>query len=192
MKDISWEELNTYVSILLRRVPYMDIWGTPRFDRDIWRRIILEPFNPDSIDRLTRQGWKVVLDDLESDGYALPRVREILLNRRLGLYQRDLTLFHELMHAWFGDELGGKNHVMDHKLAEESEAIAEWLARQYRADPELLRHTVLSFGLEPGVYDCISYEAFYPDLIKQGVLPSVAEYYREQGILMYVEGVRKF
>ena len=46
------------------------------------------------------------------------------------------------------------------KDQKESRLIAEWLARQSRKDPKLLRCAIINFDLDPEIYDQISYFAF--------------------------------
>ena len=53
-----------------------------------------------------------------------------------------------------------KSKMREDVSLEEMEIILEYHARMLRADPQLLRHAVYSFGLKPEIYDCASYRAF--------------------------------
>lgn len=144
-----WNELDAYINSLRETQPSRMVWGTIR-DKKL---------SINSIDQLIKDGWEVWELELDATlGLCLDRIKKIFLKRNLEGYKRDKTLFHELVHAWYGDELKD----VDGTYAKENNAIVEWLARQFRADTGLLRHAILSFDLRPYIYDRASHESFYP------------------------------
>ena len=198
--QMSWNELEEIVG-KLRSEDSM---------QETWKKIEDDPLSTQGVDYLARGGWKVyVVDNLHQNlwGICEAKLREIRLNDSgENYYQRDKILFHELVHAHYGEILtdGGQllGRVKDIEEAKErrrkrfeargdlsaewiesvvnlfgdfagalnqcyeesynNSAIVEWLARQYRADPQLLRHTLQTFHLPIHVYDKVSYLAVHP------------------------------
>lgn len=152
----SWEKINEYVLDLQARV-----------DSKIWDQLFENSITAYFIDKLKSENWGVCY---EKDHYFLGSIRLpkkiITLRAELTPCQRDLTLFHELAHLTH-PFLRNPTPLNGGPFGEESiEAIVEWFARKARANPKLLKHAVLSFGLEPYVYDQASYRAFN-DLVPQ-------------------------
>ncbi len=96
----------------------------------------------------------------------------IMIKEDSSPYERDTTLFHELAHLHYSppDNLATIFVSRDNLSYKQMEASIEWIGRKVRADPTLLRHAVLAFGLEPYVYDQASYQAFN-NLVRQPALP---------------------
>lgn len=160
----SLTELGRSVSEIKKEYPY----------RKIWREIQKHPITIKSIDWLIKENWRVELDSIvsscDSEG-KLIRIKEDLNG-----YRRDRILFHEVVHAWYGDKL---SDVWGAIFERNNRIITNWLAVQLRLDPELLRHTVVAFGLVPRIYDRISYMAFSNnpvDLDRQLIFPFAEEY----------------
>ena len=155
----SWEILNA-VFERIRRRPF---WSRPQRPEDFWGRIESHPLTPAAIQKLVSDGLGLRILSPESElwGAYLPPNR-ICLKTSLKPYERDKTLFHELCHAMYRQELVGLNDRLSAppSLRQENEIIVEWLARQFRADPQLLREAINIFDLEPKVYDWASYQAF--------------------------------
>lgn len=147
-------------------------------NRNIWQMIKTKPITTNSIDYLVETGWSVILNNIESSCNTNKKI--IKLEKGIDNFQRDKFLFHEICHAWYGEELSDRwlaIYEYDNRI------IAEWLARQLRANPKLLRHTIFAFDLEPKIYDKISYEAFSNPA--QLVFPFAEIYYeRFKKILM--------
>lgn len=152
----SWEELDNYVSNLQGTSPRWKIW------KDIERKQI----SVSSIDCLLSRDLVLREDNAFSNitGAVIQYKGcvEIWLRRGLSPYKRDVTLFHELAHIIHHPNLSNNRYAgnISPKEANDREAITEWLGRKARADPELLRHAVLSFGLDAYIYDKSSYQAF--------------------------------
>jgi hypothetical protein len=80
-------------------------------------------------------------------------------------YERDESLMHELAHIFYG-------HFNDSEYTlsvpyRQSEALIDWKARQWRANPTLLRKAITSFDLPPELYDLATAEAFQDLFEKQ-------------------------
>ncbi len=143
-----------------------------------------ENFSEDTINYFIKNGTKVLIkESLKGQGYLRfsSNSRYIIeIKEGLNAFERDCTLFHELVHACFNFSrsfmISGEEEYW--KL----EAIVELNARKLRAQPPLLRHAIKSFKLPPKVYDLASYKAFpdHPQQLLQ-FMPSV---YEQIGIQM--------
>lgn len=155
-----WRELDNYVSALRLK----DQNGM------IWQEIKDNPISTTFIDGLRKERWKVRYDCIEDLGSCDYENKIILLSslfRFVFPFERDITLFHELAHTRHPTLL---NSVLHSPVPDpQQEVIAEWLGRKARAEPELLRHAILSFGLKPEVYDQASYRAFKDLIISSAV-----------------------
>ncbi|MDP3728882.1 MAG: ImmA/IrrE family metallo-endopeptidase [bacterium] len=133
-----------------------------------WEKIDVRPFTCGSLDQLITLGLQVEFLKLEGAyGYARSQDKEtiprkyanIQIHNLLRPYNRDKTIFHELMHVWHGysldDGFDKKEHVQKINTIR-----VEWLSRQARADAELLRHTLTRLRIKPWIYDKASYDAF--------------------------------
>jgi len=157
--NASWPELDAFISDLGIKKPYLRIWKTMEST----------PITTASIDALVNQGLVVVTHPLGlfSGKILLGKLEDgkIVLKQGLSPYERDKTLFHELAHLHHpvllcsGDSYG----YFSEKEQAQREAIAEWLGRTARANPELLRHAIHRFELKPQIYDLASYSAFKDD-----------------------------
>jgi len=160
---VPWLELDFFVSDLRIKKPYLQIW--PGIERN--------PPSIASIDVLLEHGYVVEERPLN---LLLGTIEypKIVLQTSLDPYERDKTLFHELAHLHHPVLLclGDSYSYFSEREQLQREAITEWLGRKARADPELLRHAIVSFGLEPHVYDQASYRAF-KDLVKQPASPFI-------------------
>jgi hypothetical protein len=164
----TYAEIGARVARIRETYPQWEIWGL----------ISSRPITTNSIDSLILEGWAVGFSDNSSCHYQEKNITLLIdLEQYENSYQRDVTLFHEIAHAWYGDALDDR--LLRGARCHDDRTIAEWLARQKRAEPELLRYAILSFGLAPQVYDRASYEAFagQADLDLQLVFPFAQEYY---------------
>ncbi|MBU0456810.1 MAG: ImmA/IrrE family metallo-endopeptidase [Nanoarchaeota archaeon] len=119
------------------------------------------PITVESIDALAKKGWYVQFKSLCSSLKGGIVENKILLKENLSPYERDKTLFHELVHIHYPTYLSCKSERALSLFTElQIEAITEWLGRKARADHLLLREAIKSFELEPQVYDQASYRAF--------------------------------
>lgn len=147
-----WIELDNYVSALHLK----DQEGM------IWQEIEDKQISTTFIDELRKEGWKVKYDCIEDLGRCDYENKIIFLSSLFRFFyspfERDVTLFHELAHVRHPTVLNSVSYssIPNHQ----QEIITEWLGRKARADPELLHHAVLSFGLKPQIYDRASYCAF--------------------------------
>lgn len=175
-----WNGLYQYIAILKDEEPSLPIW----------KEIAEKPVDKKFLHELRSQEWKVRGEpmDLLADGLYDYENRVIRINNYLIMrmndekaYERDKFLFHEIAHLRFGlnDNIGNPGW-------KKNAAIAEWIGRQSRADPELLKHAVKGFGLEPIIYDLASYQAFHGRM-KNFLFPSQSRQknqYGKIGIMM--------
>ena len=166
--DMDWDELNSHVQDMVKG--YYNRDSIPDDDllaiRNLFKAIQDESkITTKSIEGLVNEGW-IVISDLsfkpgyDAFGYAFGHpIKEIILTKGLYGYVRDLTLFHEVVHAHFLHK--DKEELVTTGLCE---YLIEWKARQLRADPKMLKKAVLSFNLEPNYYqDKSCLEAFFPN-----------------------------
>ncbi len=91
----SWHDLDEFVNNEIAKDDFR------------WKIILDHPFTLNSIDKLLENNFDITLFDGKERqyGYYLggPAFTRpgILLNKQLTNYTRDLTLFHELGHAWY-------------------------------------------------------------------------------------------
>lgn len=140
----SWSELEEYIGCCKNNDYYF-------FERTLAQNPVL----PGSFEKLVNQGWNVKFREMNHYGITLLCSKEIFLRQDLqnNGYERDKTIFHEFAHVFYDISSSGTSLRRD-------DAIMEWLGRQWRANPLLLRHGILAFGLEPKIYDKASYLAF--------------------------------
>ena len=153
----------------------------------IWKLSIDKPLSIDSINYLVKEGWKVGESWFPPSSHCTPGDHKYIgLNLDIDYYLRDRMFFHELCHAWYGDELDSSpSSSLHYSRKNKVNLLTEWLARQGRANPDLLRHAIFSFGLEPKVYDRISYIAFkgpIEDLEKQLSFSFAEEFFKYKEI----------
>lgn len=149
--NASWSEIEQYV-----------LESEKRTAPDIWRAIHQSKISKYFIDGLIEKKWKVLYNSSTLFVGSIHKTKSIInLANYLKPHQRDITLFHELAHLCHPVLLSSRTDAKMTPFGEyEREIIVEYLGRKARADPELLRHAVLSFGLEPKIYDKVSYVAF--------------------------------
>ena len=118
----NWKYINGYV------------WRRMRIYSDvgIWTLIEDNKLAENLISNIIDQGWAVVEKPLKSDGFHLRSIKRIIINDKLGYYDRDITLFHELVHIFYGDKV-------------KDEIVVEWIARKIRAHPQILRQAIRKF-----------------------------------------------
>ncbi len=154
----SWRSIDLYVKQDRKENPWF------------WERIDARHFVCDSLDYLLVTGLKLEFLKLEAAyGYAHSPDREtiprkhahIQIHSLLGPYNRDKTLFHELMHIWHGYPLDDGVTVRTKERRVKNSARVEWLCRQSRADPAVLSHTIERLRVQPWIYDQASYDAFH-------------------------------
>jgi hypothetical protein len=144
-------------------------------ERHIWRELKNNPLDQKAIIKLARDGWKINL--VRGDmGKCSNKSKEIEIPGSFNGYVRDATLFHEIVHAWYGKETDDSLFQSMTLMGQgrENYAITDWLARLLRADYKLLRTAINTFDLVPYVYDKPSYLAFAEnpiDFNKQYMLP---------------------
>ncbi len=156
----SWQELDSRVNEM-KQSPYA------KYD-ERWKIISEHSLTPRGIYQLHEEGLEVVKlyhsPSFIGTYHKTPREKhgEIWINAHLEAYARDVTLFHELGHAWFDARTGYyfPDLVGQHPQAESNQIIIEWLARQWRATPSLLLQAVSTFRLKEYIYDRVSYDAF--------------------------------
>lgn len=147
-------------------------------DRLIWKLIKENPLSANSIKQMVQRGVRVETGHScagVNGGPGIPETIVLSLMSENNPYERDKELFHELEHVHYGRELrdllkryeygttedGARlNGLLTKDKADENRIITEWLARQDRAKPELLRAAIIYFKLTPHIYDSSSREAF--------------------------------
>ena len=154
--EASWKTIDRYV----QRDRQENAW--------FWEKIDARPFTCESLDQLLSIELNIKFKKLNnvygyacsSDRDGIPRKEGLLLiHNLLRPYNRDKTIFHELMHIWHGYPLDDDPGVRTSELAKKNTARVEWLSRQARADAELLRHTITKLEIQPWIYDKASYDA---------------------------------
>ena len=168
---LSWKKLENYI-ISLRTNPKLG---------DIWNIIESKPLDISSIKDLKRDGLKIEIKEANYDssnhhsftyfsGVWFPTEKKIILTeevvktrtepRRVDVitYDRDLALFHEIVHAQYEEALSRK--LFENEFSKQNEYIVEWLARQARAKFELLEMVIDSFEIDYRTYDLASFLAF--------------------------------
>lgn len=164
-----WEHLNAFVQRIKERDP----------KRKIWTLLKEKPVTIQSIDELARDGWKVIPEAFEWSSGSADAIAKTIWVSEPTAYQRDKTLFHEIAHAYYGEEIADSmNFIPERQIRQENNAIAEWIGRQSRSQPSLLRHAILTFDLKPEVYDMVSYLSFEVYTQKS------REYFEETGRFM--------
>ncbi len=128
----------------------------------VWDQIYQNPISTNFIDGLVEQRWKVWYNsDRNFTGSFSESAHIIYLADYLKPHQRDMVLFHELVHLRHPIILSSSVDARMTPFGKNSrEIIVEYLGRKARADHDLLRHAVLSFGLDAQIYDLPSYKAF--------------------------------
>lgn len=154
----AWKRIDSYVQQDRRE----NAW--------FWEKLDKRPFSCASLEELLSLGLKVEFLKLENaygwaesaDREGIPRKEaSIRIHSPLRPYNRDKTLFHELMHVWHGYPLNDGPRVRTKELQRKNTARTEWLARQARADPDILRYTLTRLRIKPWLYDQASYDAFH-------------------------------
>ena len=155
------------------------------FKPELFDLFKLDPMNKSFIDYLISNGGKVELQDNPTTGFisgeALLLINgegrhnfKIVLKKNVEPFKRDISLFHELVHA---KHIFADIYVPSLVPEDENfELVVEYYARLYRADSKLLRHVVLAFGLEPAIYDKTSFEAHKKDQEGQLLLDFTEKY----------------
>ncbi len=142
----------------------------------IWKEVQENPISKSFIDQLLTESWRVKYLDTGFISRGISYDQEIYLANDLTPLKRDITLFHELAHLRHPILLSSR-FAANEKEKCEREIITEWLGRKARADPELLRHAVLSFSLEARIYDKSSYQAFQKIIRGQQCFPFIEQEY---------------
>lgn len=122
----------------------------------IWERIDSDPISPAFISWLYRNGHRVIINGKLSSYDAKKKLITISKGFSEG-FDRDCTLFHEIAHAKYDNDDNNRPFGRNYEYRE---LVIEFVGRKLRADPELLKFTVLTFNLEPQVYDLTSFIAF--------------------------------
>ena len=147
---------------------------------DFWAVIDQNPLDTNAVRTLIGYGWIAEYRSLGSKDYGLCIVDSKVLAidhllRKNGL-ERDVTLAHEAIHAYFwesGFELGdGEND----KRSQRNYMAVEWLARKARSNPYILRALIEGFGFQPLVYDQVSRRAFVRTVLDEVVIAKYSTY----------------
>ena len=114
---------------------------------------------------LKREGWQVRKEKLETLlGVCHRPEKKVTIKQELRGFQRDVTFLHELNHAYLGPTFKDVPAILQKEEVHEAcirSIIIEWAARRARANPRVLHSAVLTFDLEPQIYDHASYCAFH-------------------------------
>lgn len=152
-EGMCWEELEKFISGLNT--------SKSSKDRELYDSIIKNPveITCKTISDIYDQGWRINFSKF-LQGACIYRDKKIVLGNNLRGYKRDETLFHELVHLHYPDRLD--EGFFKTFGANERGAVVEYFARPLRANPELLRYVIETFGLKPQIYDLPSFLAFSP------------------------------
>jgi hypothetical protein len=143
--------------------------------RYVFEELESNPLTSKSIEKLANKGWKVYFDE-RFTGLCCPFTKSIRL-RNYKPYFRDRILCHELVHAHYGKIISDGFEARTTEESRNNNAIAEWYARQVRANNYSLASIWKNFGISPRVYDLPSLLAT-PQLIRPQLLfPSFYEAY---------------
>jgi hypothetical protein len=138
------------------------------FIDETFRVIERHPFNEDAIEFLLKEGWACKFDIINCCRKDIKTIKLdkdfILQGETYDFYDRDITLIHELHHAWYNQFEALFQPCLTDKLGtiheDENRLINEILSRENRAKPWILKKAVESFSLEPQIYDLASKIAF--------------------------------
>ena len=141
---ISWKELEKLVLSLDNGFLHHWDWETKA-----------RPLNSNSFEQLKKEGWGIKETALPEsyNGVCHSDTKKIEVRPNLAPYERDKTILHELVHAWYG--------LRDGLFYPQEEAVTEFLARKVRANPLLLKAALGAFDVELFIYDRASYQAFH-------------------------------
>jgi hypothetical protein len=173
--DYSWKKLQESFTRIQENHPDWLVFS--KFDRANWNPKIKER----DISRLVEEGWELKFYDDES-GSCMLEQKEIYLFRKSNGFHRDRVLSHEIVHAIFQELKDSWGQI----YAQENRIICEYIGRKIRANVDLLRCMISTFGLEPQIYDNTSYLAFAEittDLEKQLCFPFAQEYWNKLKIV---------
>lgn len=151
-------------------------------EKPIWYEADNRVITADDIYALANKGWEVQLDTLDpSSGFVITEPVKIILISDIDTgYIRDKVLFHELCHIIYTSQQLIDLHSSEGDVGHrQNNFIAEWLGRQLRADPSLLKAAVYGFNLKPFIYDRISFIAFSDEPYHHDLqipLPGLKEY----------------
>ena len=172
----NWQKLDMFV---------LEFKDKPNRHPAFFEAMDKKPFTRESIDKIISEGICVRAIDMFLNGALVTDEGKKIIAIRQDLegYERDKTLFHELIHACYGDYTFDNSlhddtiyiasSIMEYLLKDkalsqeniyfiENALITEWYARQLRTQPTLLRYAIQSFGLEEYIYDRASAQAFHP------------------------------
>ncbi len=136
-----------------------------RYVGRLYKRFEQRPFTSESFEELKERGIEIKFvstKDYLGQVEIFPNGSSIILMKE-GIFgfERDVTIFHELMHVWYDPMLDDSPNLKNEQRCLSNEARTEWLARRARAQPELLRIVIEGFDLKPEVYDkasCLAFE----------------------------------
>lgn len=133
---VSWRELQAYVSTLREKNPSWKVWND-----------IQEP-DRYCIDFLVQTHWKIVpcTDEMNEWYWGMGSVdhnKRIFYREELRGKERDITICHELAHVFY------PANIYKETNRENWECIIEWIGRNWRAKPEVLREIIEGFKVRP-------------------------------------------
>lgn len=119
----------------------------------------IKPFSPSNLHLLVQEGW-VIKDEYFFIGCCDSQKREIRIRPSCckGI-QRDLTLAHELVHAWYGDASDdyGVGWIGIYRRA-----LVELFGRHMVASPQWMEEMLSAFDLSPQSYDRREHRSLLP------------------------------
>ncbi|MSR85868.1 ImmA/IrrE family metallo-endopeptidase [Candidatus Woesearchaeota archaeon] len=150
----TWSELQLFVQ------------QDQRYVGRLYKRFRERPFTFLAFEELQLRGIRVeykVLENCVGEVEIFPTGSSVIsLDTNLWGYQRDVTVFHELMHVWYHPLLNDSSDLKDKRRYLSNAARTEWLARNARMQPDLLREVVEGLDIPKQIYDKASYLAFEP------------------------------
>jgi hypothetical protein len=159
--DLNWLELSAYINNLLGTFDQRAIRILEETEKD--------PITTSIIEKRVKEGWRVKEEAHIAPYGTCNRELKLILISFASLknpYDFHKTLFHELVHLQYGKLLDSGELVYDNSLSAREdwsimESFAEWIGRNLRANPTLLKKATNVFRLKPTIYDLSSYNALF-------------------------------
>ncbi len=109
------------------------------------------PFSSTSIFKILKDEYKLVFEDFPNGGFCNFITKLIRVSKNIGGFQRDVTICHEAVHAFYG--FISWDLYMDLEGCKNNKIMTEFLARKIRSSPECLASILEGFNVPSEIYD---------------------------------------